>query len=136
MVFVETLVLRARPSPSSSNQFEKRQSQCDCDKAAEAIFPVDFPALTAFTRKCICARATCVTKTAVRVPFSRIVSFARAPQCPPHKISARNPKTMTVSVLYSWGKIDSKQVLASLRLTQDLCVTCCTHSVVYCYYNY
>ena len=97
-------MLRARPRPSSSNQFEKLQSQRDCDKAAEAIFPVDFPALTACTRKCICECATCVPKTAERVPWTRIVSFASASHWEHHEISARKPKTMTVKVMYSRGK--------------------------------
>ena len=64
--FAKTFMLTARPRPSSSNQVEERQSQWDDDKVAGAIFPVDFPAQTAGTLQCICARVSCVSKTAVR----------------------------------------------------------------------
>ena len=103
-IFVKTLMLRARPRPSSSNQFEKRQSQWDCDKTTEVIFPVDFPALTTWTHKYMCLCVTWVSKTVPRVPRSRIVSFASAPHWEHHEISALNPTTMTVKVLYSRGK--------------------------------
>jgi hypothetical protein len=98
--FAKTFMLTARPRPSSSNQVEKRQSQWDDDKVAGAIFPVDFPAQTAGTLQCICARVSYVSKTAVRGPFSRMLSSASASHFERNKISALNPSRRTVNMLY------------------------------------
>ena len=100
--FAKTLMFRARPRPSSSNQFVKRPSLCD--KFTEAIFPVDFPVLTPWTGKCICPHASCVSKTVLHTSCVRVFSFSSAPHWEHHKISALKPKTMTVKVWHSRGK--------------------------------
>ena len=69
-------MLTARPRPSSSNQFEKRQSQWDYDKAARAIFPVDFPEFASSPPRAL------LTKSTTKLVFLK-------------------PKRMTVNVLYS-----------------------------------
>ena len=83
-------------------------------KAAQVIFPVDFPDPTAFTHKCMCESATWVSKTAVRTPWARIVSFTSAPHWENHKISGLKPKNNDCQSVIFTGKIDRKHVLACL----------------------
>ena len=52
-----------------------------------------------------------VQVTSTSTLFSHRLLRESSSVVPPDKISAVNPKTMTVKVLYSRGKIDSKEVL-------------------------
>ena len=111
-------MLTPRPRPSSSNQFEKRQSQWDCDKAAETTCPVDFATVTFCTRKCMCPQASCVSKSVLLGPWVRILSFVITPHWEYHKIITLKPKRL--SKCYILG--ENRQWPDFGFLTQELCV--------------